>query len=524
MRNNVDIDELFKEELGNKTPEFSPPKGGWDTIAEEAVSSAAIKSVFSKLFLFKSVALLTATTTFVLSAFFTYDYLFSDDNQALEDQVQNTQNVDVDLPPNQEVIRTHKGAQPDALDILNKQEQFSDHQNSQRIKNTLRAVELHKKNKASNEASTGSNDLALITKNHRVDNHNVVISEPAKIMEVNSEPAKAYSLKNNTSSDAQNITHQSSLYKQAKTAFSTYDNFDRDPTDIEPKRDSTGRYPLPFISYKDKEQDLTKNRSMHIQSNPDLNRSLAEADSIIVEMANISDMQKEKDSRDEKNKSGSVQTGKKWYITPFVSLDHSSYNITDIGNLDINDWDTDISDNSNETMYTFGFKLEYELYPTLSLETGLQFEQKSKFVGQLKKYNNGVLLSQADYNLSGRFYSIPVNVKIKSKLGKKIQFYALGGVLLQYNLSSSENHYSYYDFEEENKYDIALSATSSGLGLKAAIGIQGFIGERLSYQIEPGFEYGLSPLIKNSSFENIPINPSFQTLGVDIGVTYQLTK
>ncbi|GEM_PF-5148369 len=214
----------------------------------------------------------------------------------------------------------------------------------------------------------------------------------------------------------------------------------------------------------------------------------------------------------------------KWIISPYVSFDRSSYNVDQLELQNLTNSKYNVQLNSSQLQFTAGLRGAYNFYPHLWIESGVLFSQKSAITGEIElSDDNGNLVGIAEYDLSGQFLEIPISIVLR-KNNASFGWYAKAGIHLSYNFPSNNSSYLYRDIANEVQYTVEPSIQTLNPAIAFGAGLEYNITPQFRLYAEPSFRYALRPVLNPSGFNNIPLNPKWNTLGLGIGVNYYFGK
>lgn len=201
-----------------------------------------------------------------------------------------------------------------------------------------------------------------------------------------------------------------------------------------------------------------------------------------------------------------------WAVSPWVSLDHTSYADAHEGNdeaLDELRMDRGLTG-------SVGARVSYSFDERLTVYTGIQWAWKGALKGTIRTS----AYQHADYDLSGQYLEIPLGFRFTAPR-ERWSFYARGGALFQFNLQPGRDNIVIYDMAAKEMSTLRLASNSMGIAGEFAAGLEFRVRRGLSMFIEPVYRAGFTPVVQHPSFTGLPLNPREQTLGLATGIVYQ---
>lgn len=213
----------------------------------------------------------------------------------------------------------------------------------------------------------------------------------------------------------------------------------------------------------------------------------------------------------------------KWLISPYFSVDLSDYKQEGISFINpFVSLGNEIDLNSGPLNLTTGLRVAYHIAPFLWIESGILFSQKNQITGRIGLLDENLLLNKVvDYNLSGKFLEVPINLMLKDNNGV-FGWYAKAGLNLAFSYSESSNFVEIHDFETIKTFRIEPSIQSFIPVISIGAGIEYNLSRSIRLFVEPSFRYSVRPVLNTTEIDNIPINPKWSTLGLGFGINYYL--
>jgi hypothetical protein len=220
-----------------------------------------------------------------------------------------------------------------------------------------------------------------------------------------------------------------------------------------------------------------------------------------------------------------VQTHQPWFvISPIASIDHGSYNVEPLELNGLSNSIYDIALEDNAIHYTVGVRAGIKVMPFAWLETGFVYAKRSAISGTILLIDeSGVGLGLADYQLSGKYYEIPVNIVLRDNSGN-LGYFAKVGMHFVGNLSNTANEFKYYDFETELLSTVSPSARTIVPAVNFGGGVEYSFAKHWSAFAEGTYRFAIKPVLNAPQFERAPLNPKWSTLSVGIGVNYYFIR
>lgn len=214
----------------------------------------------------------------------------------------------------------------------------------------------------------------------------------------------------------------------------------------------------------------------------------------------------------------------RWLLSPYVSIDRSNYGIDAITLNNLAGSTRDLRLGSPNGTYSVGLRAAYNVAPYLWLESGFLYSRKSAISGTMELYDeNNNINAFANYQLSGDFYEIPIALSVRGNNGY-FGWYFKAGVHLTYNRPSAQSFFEYYDYDLEKVFTITPSIQTLNPAITASAGFEYNIKQNLRFYAEPTFRLATRPVLNTNEFNNIPLNPKWNTVGLGVGINYYFGK
>ncbi len=204
----------------------------------------------------------------------------------------------------------------------------------------------------------------------------------------------------------------------------------------------------------------------------------------------------------------------RWSISPWFSLDH-------VDRVDDKDRDesllTQVSGDHGITC-TSGLRVRFAWDDRLSVYTGAQLSWK----GALKGTIQSSAVQKAEYDLSGRYLEVPIGLRFATNK-ERWSAYARAGIQLQFNLRPGDDHIVLYNYALKEMRTFRLSSSSLGVSGEVAAGVEFRAGKRMAVFVEPVYRMGFTPVVQQSYYSDLPLNPKERSFGLATGLVYHLS-
>ncbi len=201
----------------------------------------------------------------------------------------------------------------------------------------------------------------------------------------------------------------------------------------------------------------------------------------------------------------------RWAVSPWLSMDHTSYHDQRISN------DVALDQLSADRGWTggLGFRAQYVVKRWLAIGTGIGFVRSGKLTGTIRTSAS----KYTDYHLSGDRLQIPLSLTCLKPLENK-ELYLRLGMIAELNVHNGSDEVVLHDLAAKQVSTLALSTSSMGAALDFAAGVNFRLRRGLGLFLEPSYRLGLKPMMKHPSFDSFPFNPKVNTLSLGVGLCF----
>ncbi len=201
----------------------------------------------------------------------------------------------------------------------------------------------------------------------------------------------------------------------------------------------------------------------------------------------------------------------RWSFAPWLALGHSVYSDPEhAGTPEGLNAKTDLP-------VSYGLRVQYAVDRRLAFFTGISVAQKGGLSGTVVSSPS----VSTDYQLSGSYLEVPLAFKFIVPLDKT-DVYARAGLSLQFNMPNGTSKVTVHDDGLKEMSTLVLAGGSMGTAVDLGIGAQFRLCPRAGLFIEPSYQFGLSPVVKHPTFDDLPFNPRIHTFSLAAGLSLQL--
>ncbi len=235
-------------------------------------------------------------------------------------------------------------------------------------------------------------------------------------------------------------------------------------------------------------------------------------------------------NNDENN--SSQKKAKTIWLGGYFSWDINNYELEDTKNTSHGDYvmNTLKADSlGKQFQFTVGLTGGYGLSEHFSAEGGIFYSQKKqvkKSIG-VPKYNTEYGESIVDYSYYYNAQYLELYGGLKYYLSKgKVNYYIAPGLLGSFNFPVKEEKRGYFtrtfysETTQPKSEKIILEPHSFGMSAVFSAGAEIKLTPKWNIYAEPSYKYGLNPVIKHPTYNKVPVNHFWRTVGFGIGCMY----
>ncbi len=263
---------------------------------------------------------------------------------------------------------------------------------------------------------------------------------------------------------------------------------------------------------------------------------IADSQSAVQKLKELSPVQPDTIREDNGQKSlvvSTFYTVKKWGVGLYIAPENSYYEARTKANQDL----FTIADQGKKVCNTLGINLSYSIAQNFYVQSGAWYSQKPS-VSLTESYigfspdtigsPDTLKASFRNYTMQyqGRYLEIPLSIKYYCRLSNTMRIYGLAGMIASFNMPGSKSYFirESYDQGEIYRDRVNLSALSVGLAGHFAMGLEMQLNNWWSLYAEPFYKYSFSPVLKQRTYKNIPVEHFNRSWGAGFGIIYHFNK
>ncbi len=258
--------------------------------------------------------------------------------------------------------------------------------------------------------------------------------------------------------------------------------------------------------------------------------------SAVQEIKELNPLQPDSIQEDNTQKSlvaSNFYAAKKWGIALYIAPENSHYEMRTKANQDL----FTIAGPDRRAGNTLGINLSYSIAQNFYVQSGAWYAQKpavsitESFIGYTPDSSGSTDTLRASYRnytmqYQGRYLEVPLNIKYYCRLSNAMRIYVLAGMIASFNMPGSKSYFirESYDQGEIYRDRVNLSAFSVGLAGHFAVGLEMRVNSSWSLYAEPFYKYSFSPVLKQKTYKNIPVEHFNRSWGAGFGIIYHFNK